>query len=111
MRFTASRKRYKFGSRAACSRGGIRSQQVQAERRIAEACGEPPTRRPGEGTLLRTIIVVDHLAGTSTAIEIRQAERKNQIIPAVFGRAGNPVGWDKVMRRLRAVCVYRWLEP
>lgn len=103
-------RRTKFGSRENARRAGLRSQQVQSERRIAAAGGELPLRRPDAGTLIRTIIVIDHLAGTSTEIQVRQAERKNQVIPSVFGRVGNPVGWDRIMRRLRKVCVCRWIE-
>lgn len=77
-------------------------------RRLREP--DQPLRRPDAGTLIRTIIVVDHIAGTSTEIQVRQAERKNQVIPSVFGRVGNPVGWDRIMRRLRAICVCRWIE-
>lgn len=38
-------RRTKFGSRENARRAGIRSQQVQSERRIAAAGGDPPLRR------------------------------------------------------------------
>lgn len=111
MSFSTSKYRlkssYKFGSREACVRGGKRSQQVQEERRMQ---GPEPLRRPDAGTLLRTVTIVDHLLGTSVEVQVRQAERKNQVIPVVFGRVGKPVGWDKIVRRLRAICVCRWIE-
>ena len=109
MRFQAKSKS-RFRSREAASKAGKRSQQVQSQRRIAAACGEGPLRRPDEGTVIRIITVEDCIAKTSVRIVVRQARRKNQVVPSVFGRRGNPVGWDRIMRRLREVCVCRWIE-
>ena len=87
-------------------RWGRRSQVVQAARRAGREC----LRRPEEGTLLRTIRVTDEVAGWSMAIRVYQADRKNQVVAEVFGRRGRPTGWDRIVRRLRSLCVCRWIE-
>lgn len=66
--------------------------------------------RPEPGTPLRTITIEDHIDGCSKRIIVRQAARKNQVIAECFGEKGNPVGWDKIMSRIRKYCVVRWLE-
>jgi hypothetical protein len=87
-------------------RWGRRSQVVQRQKRAGREC----LRRPEAGTVLSRITVEDCVAGTSMRIVVRQGRRKNQVVPEVFGRQGQPVGWDRIMRRLRALCVCRWIE-
>ena len=67
-------------------------------------------RRPDEGTLLRTIRVTDDIAGRSVEVKVYQAARKNQVVAECFGRRGRPCGWDRIVRRLRALWVCRWIE-
>ena len=67
-------------------------------------------RVPHEGTPLKTITIKDHITGESTEIEVMQGKRKNQVRTFCNGKLGNPVGWDKVMRKVRKFCVVRWLE-
>jgi hypothetical protein len=66
--------------------------------------------RPDAGTPLRTITIEDHISGCSKRIVVRQAARKNQVVSECFGAMGGPVGWDRIMRRIRKYCVVRWLE-
>jgi hypothetical protein len=72
----------------------------------------PPERieRPEVGLLLKTIRVTDEIAGASIEIKVRQAQRLNQVVAECFGRASKPIGWDKIIRRLRQRCVVRWLH-
>lgn len=67
-------------------------------------------RRPIAGTPLKTITIKDHLTGEVVEMDIMQADHKNQVFTYCNGKVGRPVGWDKIMRRLRKHCVVRWLE-
>jgi len=71
--------------------------------------GELP-RRPEAGTLLRTLLVTDHLTGQSYELEIRQGERKNGIDVFRFGKRVECGGsFDGLFRMLRKTWALRWL--
>lgn len=67
-------------------------------------------RRPFAGTPLKTITIKDHMTGEVLEIEVLQADHKNQVRTFCNGKLGNPVGWDKIFRKVRKFCVVRWLE-
>jgi hypothetical protein len=70
----------------------------------------PPLRRPDAGTLLRTVVVTDHLTGNTYELQICQADRKNGI---VVSRLGKPIevcgSYDGLFRFLRKQWALRWL--
>jgi hypothetical protein len=77
------------------SLAGKVSQQVQAEKRMANPPDYIP--RPLPGMLLKTIRVTDELQGCSFEIKIRQGTRLNQIVAETFGRKAN---WRASVGRL-----------
>jgi len=66
--------------------------------------------RPKVGLLLKTIRVTDEVCGESFEIKVRQSSRLNQVTAETFGRISKPIGWDKIVRRLRGRCVVKWLS-
>lgn len=93
--------RYNNKNRVTASK--VRAEQTRMN--PADIC-----RRPFAGTPLKTITIKDHITGKILKIEVIQADRKNQVRTWCNGKLGNPVGWDKIMRRIRKFCVIRWLE-
>jgi len=93
--------RYSHKNRANASRA--RAEKVRMN--PADVC-----RRPFAGTPLKTITIKDHITGETLEIDVMQADHKNQVFTYCNGKTGNPVGWDKIMRKVRKFCVVRWLE-
>ncbi len=85
-----------------------KASEVRSEQTRMEPCDM--CRRPFEGTPLKTITIKDHITGDVLVIDVMQARRKNQVRTFCNGKLGNPVGWDKVFRKVQKFCVIRWLE-
>jgi len=66
--------------------------------------------RPATGLLLHTIRITNHVAGHSFEINVRQADRLNQITAETFGKTSQPHGMDWLSRNLRKRIVVRWLR-
>ena len=67
-------------------------------------------RVPLQGTPLYTITIEDHVSMNSKRIVVKQSSTKNRVYTDLFGTVGKPVGFDKIMRRIRKFLVIRWLE-
>ena len=90
------------------SLAGKVSQQVQAEKRMADPPDYIP--RPLPGMLLKTIRVTDELQGCSFEIKIRQGTRLNQIVAETFGRKSGAHGCSWLTAHLRQKLVTRWMR-